>query len=150
MTTHLTRRAIARSVLAGVAAVPALAIPTLAEAVTTDPVFAAIEKLRAAHAYHGECLIKADAIEQKIWARRRANLAVPRKDVDEMESLRDRGVEVEGEARAAFLAIRPTSRAGAAAMVSFFSENYEKGLDCFWEEHAVTLIEAVGNYLRSN
>jgi hypothetical protein len=130
--------------LAGIAALPVASLPVIA---ATDPVFARIEKLRAAHAYHGECLIKADAIEQGVWASKKPMHA----ECDEMDRLRDHGIEVEEGARTEFLSNQPTSRAGAAAMILFFRENYEKeGLGCFWEDHAETLIGTIGNYLSAS
>jgi hypothetical protein len=48
MTTQISRRTLARSVLAGVASVPVATIPAIEVIAGTDPIYAVIEKHRAA------------------------------------------------------------------------------------------------------
>jgi len=168
MTTHITRRAIASSVLAGVAAVPLASIPAIA---ATDPIHSLIDRLRLAHDYHGNCLKKADAIEEVIFARQGkverllASENLPREKslrllrrayaniqdecgADEMYALRDLGSETELNTCRKFLTTVPQTDSGASPITRFFIENFDSnGLHIFEQEDAADLIETLSAYL---
>jgi len=144
-----SRRAIigAAAALAGGSIVNLTAISATGAAQPDDPIFTAIDAYQRAEAFHGECLVKADAIEQQYWnlekeykAHLRAHaerapdisdddfdklirVAAKEKasadaDMDECWRLRHLGGDAERAAEDALLATVPTTTAGMLAMLS--------------------------------
>jgi hypothetical protein len=91
-----------RSILAGAASVPALALPTVASASTEpDPIFAAIEAHRRGHAEY---------------------VVLCNNDETDCDPAVDDAYQVSESAAMGLTAIRPTTVVGAAALLSYFAD----------------------------
>jgi hypothetical protein len=102
---HLSRR----TLVAGAATLPALA-GTAARAITPDPIFAAIERFRAANeALSAACQNEPDnrSPEYRGWSSRQGTAA-----------------KAEQDALMEMIEVRPTTKAGAVALINVYLENY--------------------------
>ncbi len=121
----LTRRAAIGATAAALAGGAALNLTAIAatRAAEPDPVFAAIEAYKRAAAFHHECLVKADALEQRFWNLKAeydgdVERARVEAGMDECWGLRHLGGDAERAAEDALLATVPMTSAGLLAMIT--------------------------------
>jgi hypothetical protein len=120
-----------RAVLAGIAATPALAAaPALAGRAAGDPILAAIGAHR-----------RLDDEQYRVWGRLQETEGP---DEEALKAEHNRLCEAADEARLALTKIRPTTAAGAGALVAYVRDDLEDG-DMEW--HLPTLANAA-NALR--
>jgi hypothetical protein len=145
----LLARAPAGAALAGGAGVNIAAI-----AITSgsDPIFAAIERERAAHSEYRRARAIEDEVEERFpgEAHRVANTDVHRAWCAEVERIENVGVDEWYEAQEAFLSTQPTTPAGLKAYIDHIETACDpnKGWDDDWATLAMpTLAAAVRDLL---
>jgi len=107
-----------RAILAGAATLPALAVPAVAGSLTPDPIFAAIERHRAAYEEHGRVLeaVNAEEDPETHWTNDERVAAACDADCDALRAL---------------VQTVPATFAGAAAMLRYLVEHQNMGNDTF-------------------
>jgi hypothetical protein len=131
MKTNTTRRA----VLAGIAAAPALAAPSVAlgnSAGASDQViFAAIERHRAAQVELEAALDRADEFQDRFKAEHGTLAGAPDDPFGEIDRLQDAHLDVEWE----LASTTPQTAAGLAAVLRYLREDGDRGGALFCERY---------------
>jgi hypothetical protein len=134
MKTIHTRRHVLAGTLSALAAVPATASGKLIisppEAVAADPIFAAIERCRAAAATYGKVMDWWNTVEEAVMDDARANNTRTREDARmvEADKIYHTAANAYDDLAWELVEITPTTHAGTVALAAYGLESFESDI----------------------